>query len=143
MTVIQIPLFNASMNALATVLISAGFIFIKTGNKTAHRKAMLSAAVVSALFLCGYVTYHYLRRGLHTPFGGTGIIARIYYTMLISHITLAVAITYLVPKTFALALKGDYVRHKAWAKIVFPIWWYVSVTGVLVYFCLYNWWPAK
>ena len=104
---------------------------------------MLSAAVVSALFLCGYVTYHYLRRGLHTPFGGTGIIARIYYTMLISHITLAVAITYLVPKTFALALKGDYVRHKAWAKIVFPIWWYVSVTGVLVYFCLYNWWPAK
>ncbi|MEI6588819.1 MAG: DUF420 domain-containing protein [Verrucomicrobiota bacterium] len=143
MTVTQIPLFNASMNALATVLISAGFIFIKTGNKTAHRKAMLSAAVVSALFLCGYVTYHYLRRGLHTPFGGTGIIARIYYTMLISHITLAVAITYLVPKTFALALKGDYVRHKAWAKIVFPIWWYVSVTGVLVYFCLYNWWPAK
>jgi len=143
MTVTQIPLFNASMNALATVLISAGFIFIKMGNKTAHRKAMLSAAVVSALFLCGYVTYHYLRRGLHTPFGGTGIIARIYYTMLISHITLAVAITYLVPKTFALALKGDYVRHKAWAKIVFPIWWYVSVTGVLVYFCLYNWWPAK
>ncbi len=143
MTVTQIPLFNASMNALATVLISAGFIFIKTGNKTAHRKAMLSAAVVSALFLCGYVTYHYLRRGLHTPFGGTGIVARIYYTMLISHITLAVAITYLVPKTFALALKGDYVRHKAWAKIVFPIWWYVSVTGVLVYFCLYNWWPAK
>ena len=143
MTVTQIPLFNASMNALATVLISAGFIFIKTGNKTAHRKAMLSAAVVSALFLCGYVTYHYLRRGMHTPFGGTGIIARIYYTMLISHITLAVAITYLVPKTFALALKGDYVRHKAWAKIVFPIWWYVSVTGVLVYFCLYNWWPAK
>ena len=143
MTVTQIPLFNASMNALATVLISAGFIFIKTGNKTAHRKAMLSAAVVSALFLCGYVTYHYLRRGLHTPFGGTGIIARIYYTMLISHITLAVAITYLVPKTFALALKGDYVRHKAWAKIVFPIWWYVSVTGVLVYFCLYIWWPAK
>ena len=143
MTVTQIPLFNASMNALATVLISAGFIFIKTGNKTAHRKAMLSAAVVSALYLCGYVTYHYLRRGLHTPFGGTGIIARIYYTMLISHITLAVAITYLVPKTFALALKGDYVRHKAWAKIVFPIWWYVSVTGVLVYFCLYNWWPAK
>jgi len=143
MNTMQIPALNASQNALATVLISAGFVFIKTGNKDAHRKSMMAAAVVSALFLCGYVTYHYLRRGLHTPFGGTGIISTIYYTMLISHISLAVAITYLVPKTFALAFKGDFVRHKAWAKIVFPIWWYVSVTGVLVYFFLYRWWPAS
>jgi putative membrane protein len=143
MNVTNIPAFNATMNAIATLLISAGFIFIKSGNKQAHRKCMLSAALVSALFLCGYVTYHYLRRGLHTPFGGTGLVARIYYTMLISHIFLAVAITYLVPKTFSLALKGDFINHKKWAKVVFPIWWYVSVTGVLVYFCLYVWWPAK
>ena len=104
---------------------------------------MLSAAVVSALFLVGYVTYHALRRGLHTPFGGEGLIATIYYTMLISHILLAISIVYLVPKTFSLALKGDYVRHVAWTKFTFPIWFYVSVTGVLVYFFLYVWWPSK
>ncbi len=142
MTVLQIPTFNATMNGVATVLISAGFICIKRGRREAHRACMLTAAVFSALFLVGYVTYHWLRRGLHTPFGGTGFIRMVYFPMLISHIILAMAIAYLVPRTFALALKGDYVRHKAWARIVFPIWFYVSVTGVLVYLFLYVWWPA-
>jgi uncharacterized membrane protein YozB (DUF420 family) len=104
---------------------------------------MLSAAVVSALFLVGYVTYHALRRGLHTPFGGTGFIRAVYFPMLISHIILAASIAYLVPRTFLFALRGDFARHKAWAKVVFPIWFYVSVTGVLVYFFLYQWWPAQ
>jgi uncharacterized membrane protein YozB (DUF420 family) len=142
MTVLQIPTFNATMNGIATVLISAGFVCIKRGKKEAHRKCMLSAAVVSALFLVGYVTYHALRRGLHTPFGGTGFIRAVYFPMLVSHIILAASIAYLVPRTFLFALRGDFARHKAWAKVVFPIWFYVSVTGVLVYFFLYQWWPA-
>jgi uncharacterized membrane protein YozB (DUF420 family) len=142
MTALQLPAFNATMNGIATVLISAGYACIKRGKADAHRACMLSAAVASGIFLAGYVTYHTLRRGLHTPFGGTGIVRDIYYPMLVSHIVLAIAIAYLVPRTFILALRGDFARHKAWARIVFPIWLYVSVTGVLVYFSLYRWWPA-
>ncbi len=143
MTVQDIPALNATLNALATVLISAGFIFIHLGRKEAHRRAMLSAGVVSAVFLVGYVLHKVLVRGVHTPFGGEGAIRTVYYVMLISHILLAIAIAWLVPRTFWLAIKGDYERHRRWARFTFPIWYYVSVTGVLVYFFLYVWWPAK
>ena len=143
MTVQDIPTLNAALNATATVLITAGFILIKQGKRDAHRAAMLSAGVVSAIFLVGYVTHKILMKGVHTPFGGESPALRaFYYTMLFSHIVLAIAIAYLVPKTFAIALKGDFERHKRWARITFPIWLYVSVTGVLVYFFLYQWWPA-
>jgi putative membrane protein len=142
MTLRDIPTFNATLNGIATVLITAGFIFIRSGNKSAHRACMLSAATASALFLGGYVTYHALEHGLHTPFGGNGVIRTIYLTILWTHIPLAGAIAFLVPKTFSFALKGDFVRHRAWARVTFPIWYYVSVTGVLIYFFLYIWWPA-
>ena len=153
MIVQQIPALNAALNALATLLMTFGFIFIVSAQRTAdparkqaridrHRTAMLAAGTVSAIFLIGYVTHKILVRGVHTPFGGTGFIAKVYYAMLISHILLAIAIAYLVPRTFYLALKGDIARHRAWAKWTFPIWYYVSITGVLVYFFLYQWWPA-
>jgi putative membrane protein len=142
MSISDIPALNATLNGLATVLISLGFIFIKTGRKDAHRKAMFSACIVSAIFLVGYVTHKILVRGVHTPFGGTGAIAAFYYVMLFSHIILAISIAYLVPRTFLFAIRGDLERHKRWAKFTFPIWYYVSVTGVLVYFFLYQWWPA-
>ncbi len=142
MTVRDIPALNASLNALATVLITAGFLLIKFGKKEAHRKVMTAAMVVSALFLVGYVTYHGLRRGLHTEFGGEGVIRTVYLSILWTHIPLAALIAYLVPRTFLFAIRGDFVRHQAWAKFTFPIWYYVSVTGVLVYFFLYQWWPA-
>lgn len=141
MTIQDIPPLNAGLNAVATVLITLGFILIKQGKREAHRKAMLSAGVVSAVFLVGYVTHKILVRGVHTPFGGEGAIRTIYYTMLISHIILAIAIAYLVPRTFLFAIKGDIETHKKWARFTFPIWYYVSVTGVLVYFFLYQWWP--
>jgi len=141
MTVSDIPALNATLNGLATVLISAGFIFIKTGRKDAHRKTMFSACIVSAIFLVGYVTHKILVRGVHTPFGGTGAIVTVYYVMLVSHILLAISIAYLVPRTFLFAIRGDIESHKRWAKFTFPIWYYVSVTGVLVYFFLYQWWP--
>lgn len=143
MTLHDIPALNASLNALATVLMTAGFVFIRRGNREAHRACMLSAGAVSAVFLVGYVAHKILVRGVHTPFGGEGAIRSVYYTMLISHIILAIAIAYLVPRTFWLAIKGEYERHRSWARWTFPIWYYVSVTGVLVYLFLYVWWPAS
>ena len=143
MTIHELPTLLASLNATATVLITLGFIFIKQGKRDAHRAAMLTAGVVSALFLVGYVTEKIIMRGMHTPFGGESPALRaFYYTMLISHIILAIAIAYLVPRTFLFAVRGDIVAHKRWAKFTFPIWYYVSVTGVLVYFFLYVWWPS-
>jgi uncharacterized membrane protein YozB (DUF420 family) len=153
MTVKDIPALNAALNALATVLITGGFVFVararkatdatsKAVHKQRHRACMLSAGVVSAIFLIGYVTHKILVRGVHTPFGGAGAIAALYYVMLVTHIILAAAIAYLVPRTFAFALQGNIESHRRWARWTFPIWYYVSVTGVLVYFFLYQWWPA-
>lgn len=142
MTIQDIPALNAVLNGLATVLMTVGFIAIKSGNRDLHRRMMLSAGVVSAIFLVGYVSHKILVRGVHTPFGGEGFIRSVYYTMLISHILLAMSIAVLVPRTFWLAIQGNFERHKAWAKWTFPIWYYVSVTGVLVYFFLYRWWPV-
>lgn len=154
MNVQDIPALNAALNGFATVLMTAGFVFIlraqrqtelarRTALIRSHRLAMLGAGVVSAIFLIGYVAHKVLVRGVHTPFGGEGGIRTVYYVMLISHIILAIAIAYLVPRTFYLALTGNIERHRAWARWTFPIWYYVSVTGVLVYFFLYQWWPAK
>jgi uncharacterized membrane protein YozB (DUF420 family) len=143
MTVHDIPTLNAALNATATVLITSGFVLIKLGRREAHRAVMLTAGAVSALFLVGYVTHKILIRGVHTPFGGESPALRaFYYTMLITHIILAMSIAYLVPRTFLFAIRGDLVSHRRWARFTFPIWYYVSVTGVLVYFFLYIWWPA-
>ena len=153
MTALDIPPINATLNGIATILIVSGFIIIKRAQAATdpvkraalvrtHRAVMLSSAVVSALFLVGYLTYHGMRRGVHTPFGGTGAIRTVYLVILWTHIPLAAAIAFLVPRTFALALQGKIERHRAWARWTFPIWLYVSVTGVLVYLFLYRWWPA-
>jgi uncharacterized membrane protein YozB (DUF420 family) len=153
MTIQDIPALNAGLNGLATVLMTAGFIFIKRAQAESdparratiiakHRAMMLSAGAVSAIFLVGYVTHKVLVRGVHTPFGGEGAIRGVYYAMLLSHVILAMSIAYLVPRTFSFALRGQFDRHRAWARWTFPIWYYVSITGVLVYFFLYQWWPA-
>jgi putative membrane protein len=143
MTVSDIPTLNAALNATATVLITLGFIFIKLGKKENHRACMLTAGAVSAIFLVGYVTHKVLVRGVHTPFNGDGAALRaLYYTMLTTHIILAMAIAYLVPRTFLFAIRGNFETHKQWARVTFPIWFYVSVTGVLIYLCNYIWWPA-
>lgn len=141
MSVQDIPALNAVLNALATVLMSFGFAFILRRRIDAHRRCMLAAGVVSAVFLVGYVAHKILVRGVHTPFGGEGPIRTVYFVMLVTHIVLAIAIAFLVPRTYWLAFKGDFERHKRWARWTFPIWYYVSVTGVLVYLFLYQWWP--
>lgn len=153
MTALDIPPINATLNGIATILITSGFVVIKRAQRQpdatrraelirTHRAIMLSSAVVSALFLIGYFTYHSLRHGAITPFGGTGAIRTLYRVILWTHIPLAALIAFLVPRTFLFALQGKFDRHRAWAKWTFPIWLYVSVTGVLVYFFLYQWWPA-
>jgi uncharacterized membrane protein YozB (DUF420 family) len=153
MTVQDIPALNAMLNGLATILITSGFVQIKRAQRELsparkaagvrrHRAMMLAAGGVSAVFLVGYVGHKIMMRGVHTPFGGEGAVRTVYFVMLVSHILLAMSIAYLVPRTFYLALKGQIERHRAWARWTYPIWYYVSITGVLVYFFLYQWWPA-
>jgi putative membrane protein len=140
MSLHDLPAVNAGLNAAATVLLTAGYVCIRRKRVAAHRAAMLAAVVVSAAFLATYLTYHL--QAAPTRFAGTGFLRPVYFAMLISHILLAMAIVPLVPITVTLALRGRFERHRAWARWTFPIWYYVSVTGVLVYFFLYRWWPA-
>jgi uncharacterized membrane protein YozB (DUF420 family) len=142
MTFHDLPAVNAALNATAAVLLTAGFVLIKQKRVRAHRAAMLSAFGVSVAFLGCYLAYH-LQTGARTPFGGTGVVRTVYFTMLVSHILLALVIVPLVLTTLFLALRGRFDRHRAWARWTYPVWYYVSVTGVLVYFFLYQWWPAR
>lgn len=139
MEISDIPALNASLNALATVLIIAGVVSIKLKKEGAHRFLMGASIIVSAIFLMGYVYHKYAVQGVHTPFNGEGFIRYVYYTMLISHILLAAAIPVLVIRTAYLGIKDRRELHKKWARITYPIWLYVSVTGVLVYYFLYVW----
>lgn len=136
------PAINAALNASATILILAGFVLIRRRQVAAHRACMIAALVVSAVFLISYVAHKILVHGVHTPFGGTGAIRTVYYVMLATHVVLAMVIVPLVLRTFFLAQRADYVRHRRWARWTYPLWLYVSVTGVLVYFFLYRWFPA-
>lgn len=135
----SLPTLNACLNGISTILLTIGFICIKTGSEKAHRKCMISAFSVSVIFLFFYVLHKILVKGVHTSFAGEGIWGYIYYTMLATHIVLAMAIVPLVLTTLTLAIRDKREKHKAWAKWTFPIWYYVSVTGVLVYMFLYQW----
>ncbi|HEY5742478.1 MAG TPA: DUF420 domain-containing protein [Terrimicrobiaceae bacterium] len=141
MSVSDLPAVNASLNGLATVLLTSGFILIKRRQIPAHRLCMLAAFSVSCIFLVTYVLHKILVRGVHTPFGGEGFIRSFYYTMLISHILLAILIVPLVLVTLRHAIAGRFDSHRRWARWTFPLWYYVSVTGVLVYLFLYQWFP--
>jgi putative membrane protein len=143
MTAADLPAINASLNATAGCLLILGMFFIKQDRKQAHGYAMGAAFVVSCIFLIFYVLHKILMKGVHTPFGGEGMWRTIYYVMLVSHIVLAIAVPPLAIITMRHALAGRYEKHRALSKITFPVWFYVSVTGVLVYFFLYRWFPAK
>ena len=142
----HLPAINACLNAMATTLLTIGFFYIRKDKeryKTHHRTAMVSAFIVSTLFLGFYLLHKYLKAhlgtGLHTAFAGEGIWQWIYYPMLISHILLAMGVLPLIFITFYHALKGQFTAHRKWARWTFPIWYYVSITGVFVYFFLYQW----
>jgi putative membrane protein len=134
--VASLPLLNACLNATSAALLSAGWLFIRRKRVTAHKTCMVSALVVSILFLVAYVSYHSLAGS--RPFAGVGWIRLVYYPLLLSHIVLAAVIVPLALTTVYRALQGNFARHVRIARWTLPIWLYVSVTGVLVYWMLYR-----
>lgn len=127
---------NAVLNTIATILLVAGWVFIRQGNWRAHRAAMVAAFAVSAIFLVCYLTYHYLVG--HVPFRGQGSIRTVYFAILISHILLAVTVPILAIWMFVLAFRGRWEAHRRLGRITLPIWLYVSATGVVIYLMLYG-----
>ncbi len=127
---------NASLNALATILIVLGFIAIKQGKEGLHKRLMLSAASVSALFLVSYLTYHAHIGSV--GYTGEGAKRLVYFVILISHIILAAAQMPMIILVIVWGLQDKRERHRRLAKITLPIWLYVSVTGVVVYLMLYG-----
>jgi len=132
----DLPDVNASLNALAAVLLVTGFVAIRRGKVTLHKRCMLTAFATSTLFLASYLTHKIA--GGHTPFTAQGPVRRIYFVILISHIVLAAAILPLALTTLTFALRGRFDRHKRLARITWPIWLYVSVTGVVIWWMLYS-----
>ncbi len=133
----DLPALNAFWNLLATLCLLAGLISIKQGQKERHKKWMLSALFCSAIFLGGYLIYH-AEHGSR-PFPNLGWIKTVYLLILIPHIILAAVMMPFIAKTFWHAFRQEWVLHKKWAKITFPIWLYVSVTGIIIYLMLYQW----
>jgi putative membrane protein len=126
-----LPHINAVINSATAVLLLAGFYFIKQKNIAAHRATMLAAFTLGFLFLLSYVLYHLSNES--TPFGGEGWIRPVYYFLLISHICLSIVVVWFVLRAVYFALSGQIAKHKAVVKWAFPIWLYVSITGVVVY----------
>ena len=130
---------NASLNGMSGVLLILGYIFIRQKKMTLHKGCMLGAFSTSILFLISYLTYHYFAGS--RAFLGEGWIRILYFSILISHIVLAVVIVPLAIMTVARAWKGNFERHQAIARWTLPLWLYVSATGVCVYLMLYQgWW---
>ena len=139
--IVQIlPSMNASLNALAAVLLAVGYWQIKRGRVRGHRNAMLASFGVSVVFLVSYLAYHYLAGS--RKFAGPEGTGWVYYPILISHVVLAAAVPFLAVATIYLAWRRQFDRHRKLARWTFPIWMYVSVTGVLVYLMLYWIWPS-
>lgn len=126
-----LPFTNAILNSLVSIALILGVMAIKAGKKGVHQVYMLSAFILSTVFLLSYVTYHTCAE--HTTYGGDGIIRYIYYFILSTHIALAAVTLPLVLYTMYYSTSGNFVTHKKWARVTFPLWLYVSITGVVVY----------
>ena len=131
-----LPTLNAFLNGTSTVLLTAGYVFIRLKKVTAHKTCMVTAFGVSSLFLISYLIYHYYVGS--APFGGTGWIRPVYFTLLISHIVLAACIVPLALMTIYRAWTEQFEKHVRIARWTLPLWLYVSVTGVIVYWMLYH-----
>ena len=136
MDIADLPGLNASLNALASAFLVAGYVLIRSGRREAHKRCMLMALTTSAVFLTSYVIYH--ANAGSVPFRGTGAIRVVYFAVLVPHIILAVTILPLALVTATRGLRGDYGRHVRIARWTLPLWLYVSVTGVIVYLMLYR-----
>ena len=137
-----LPAVNAGLNLVATTLLVLGRIWIRQGRVDTHRRAMLAAFAVSSLFLVLYVT-HKLTRGFEsTHYNGEGVARALYFVILFSHLTLAMTVPVLAIRLVQLGLSGRIERHRRLAVIAWPIWLYVSVTGVVIFLVLYVFNPA-
>ncbi|HWB17003.1 MAG TPA: DUF420 domain-containing protein [Vicinamibacterales bacterium] len=136
MSVDDLPALNATLNATSAVLLVAGWRFIRSGRVRAHRRCMISAFVVSSLFLISYLVHHAIVGTTHFP--GTGIARTIYFSILIPHVTLAAVVLPLAIVTLRRGLARRHAAHRRIARITLPVWLFVSVTGIVVYVMLYR-----
>lgn len=132
------PKINATLNGCSALLLVTGRVLIGRGKIAAHRAVMLTAFATSTLFLASYLYYHWPHHGGIVYFHGTGWIRTLYFSILISHTILAIVIVPMVLITLTRALKDEFDRHRAIARWTFPVWLYVSVTGVVVYLMLFQ-----
>ena len=135
-SVTDLPALNATLNAISTVLLITGYVFIRRGDRRRHKACMIAALVMSALFLTSYVIYH--AQVGSVPFRGTGWIRTVYFAVLIPHVILAAAIVPPILITASRGLSAKYDKHRRIARWTLPLWLYVSVTGVIVYVMLYQ-----
>ena len=136
MTVHDLPAINASLNALSGILLLIGYTLIRARRIEQHRRVMIAAFITSALFLVCYVIYH--AQVGSVPFTRQGFVRPLYFTILITHVTLAFTVVPLALVTLSRGLKARYAQHRKIARWTFPIWMYVSVTGAIVYVLLYQ-----
>jgi uncharacterized membrane protein YozB (DUF420 family) len=135
---------NAALNATATVLLVAGYVLIKQNREAAHRNFMLAAFAVSVAFLVCYLVYHLvIMQGKSTPFTASGPVRYVYFAILISHIVLAAVVPFLAAATIYLGLADRRRGHRKLARWTLPIWLYVSITGVVIYWMLYHLYPPS
>ncbi len=140
MTLAELPAVNATLNGLSTVLIATGWLMIRSERKRAHAACMISAVVTSSAFLACYLVYHANVGSVH--FTDRSVARPIYFTLLISHLMLAFTVVPLVVATLVPAIRARWQRHRRIARLTLPVWLYVSVTGVIVYLMLYQWFPS-
>lgn len=136
MTLADLPTLNAVLNAASAVLLACGFAMIRAGRREAHRRFMLAAVSTSSLFLVSYLVYHFQVGSVR--FTGTGAIRNAYLAILLTHTVLAIVIVPLVLLTLRLALRERFPAHRRLARVTLPLWTYVSVTGVVIYWMLYR-----
>ena len=135
----DLPVVNATLNATSSVLLTLGFYFVRRRQLAVHKRCMLGAFATSTLFLASYLTYHFQVPPGAVRFAGTGWLGTLYYTILLTHIVLAAVILPLALITLSRALKGRLDKHRQIARWTLPLWLYVSVTGVVIYWMLYRW----
>ena len=136
-----LPHLNAILNALAACFLVGGFMFIKADNRDAHQRCMIIALIISSLFLISYVIHRF-----YVPifvFQGDGVVRIFYYILLISHVFLAIIIVPMIAVTVIRALRERFIAHKKIAKWTWPIWMYVSISGIIVYLMLYQLYPIQ
>ena len=141
MSVHFLPTLNAILNATSAVLLVTGYVFIRRKNVNAHRAFMVAALIASILFLTCYLIYHYNVGA--TKFQGPDWARTLYFIVLIPHTILAVAMVPFIITVVIRAFRKQFDKHRRLARWTFPVWLYVSVTGVIVYFMLYHWFPSR